>query len=473
MTASYPVRSRTLSPAICPGIRMRAAKLSTPVIAQTCFCVLPAALCIGYGLLSLAGLWLFCGLLLFMAYGFLKNKPEQATALMIALIPGTMLLRGMFFYSAQIVIPVAPVIFQLVAPQHGLTGVRKDKLLLGLLVVAIVYWWLSYLIIGDYSVNSRMVELTFTAANVYLLASRRSYLASALVGLAISTFAVAGGLLPYGDRLGTLQIAEFRMGNPVAMGLSSTLVLLMIFADQGRWLLLGQGVLRRVLLVVPAALSLALSTSRGSWLVTGLGLTLILALARQGRRMLIGMLALCGVAVTLLLLSDRGPAILHYFDEATSSDVSWQKRTTGRMDQWESFPAVFFDSPIWGFGPGSGKAVSLHYTKEGKTWHSLYLLVGVETGLIGLIGLMFLLGALTRRGIAHWRTRREITPLLGLVSFMTIGVSVSGIDAISGVFLGIAFLADRYPPIVRVREVGVLQPASEQNPEEPVIAKSI
>src|ERR1039457_2294265 len=79
------------------------------------------------------------------------------------------------------------------------------------------------------------------------------------------------------------------------------------------------------------------------------------------------------------------------------------------MDQWESFPAVFFDSPIWGFGPGSGKAVSLHYTKEGKTWHSLYLLVGVETGLIGLIGLMFLLGALTRRGIAHWRTRREIT----------------------------------------------------------------
>ena len=86
---------------------------------------------------------------------------------------------------------------------------------------------------------------------------------------------------------------------------------------------------------------------------------------------------------------------------------------------------------------------------------------------------MFLLGALTRRGIAHWRTRREITPLLGLVSFMTIGVSVSGIDAISGVFLGIAFLADRYPPIVRVREVGVLQPASEQNPEEPVIAKSI
>src|SRR5664280_197658 len=150
-------------------------------------------------------MWLFCGLLLFMAYGFLKNKPEQATALMIALIPGTMLLRGMFFYSAQILIPVAPVIFQLVAPQHRVTGVRKDKLLSRLLVIAIVYWWLSYLITGDYAVNFRMIELTFTAANVYLLASRRSYLASALVGLAISTFAVAGGLLPYGDRLGTVS----------------------------------------------------------------------------------------------------------------------------------------------------------------------------------------------------------------------------------------------------------------------------
>jgi len=45
-----------------------------------------------------------------------------------------------------------------------------------------------------------------------------------------------------------------------------------------------------------------------------------------------------------------------------------------------------------GFGPGSGKAVSLRYTSLGKPWHSLYLQVGVELGLIGLGALAWLAG---------------------------------------------------------------------------------
>src|ERR1035438_4530391 len=54
------------------------------------------------------------------------------------------------------------------------------------------------------------------------------------------------------------------------------------------------------------------------------------------------------------MISQRAEIYILPLHDALPIYVSWQKRTTGRMDQWESFPAVFFDSPIWGFGPGSG-----------------------------------------------------------------------------------------------------------------------
>jgi hypothetical protein len=446
MTGTLPQAYRADAP--LRQVRIRTATLRAPVLLQVSVCALPAAALVAAGSPAAAGKWLFYALLTLMAYSLIAGKLAQAAALLIALIPATMLLRGMFFYSAQIVLPMVPIVYQLAAAPDQLTSVRKNRLLSGLLLVAVAYWWVSFLSLGDYSSNFRLLELCFTAANVYLLANHRSYLATALVGLAISAFAMAAGLLPYGDRLGTLEVDDTRMGNPIATGLSATVVFLMIFADQGKWLLLGKS---RFLLLTPAALALVLSTSRGSWLVTILGLILILILNRKGRFSFLCSLGVVAISIAILLQTDRGPAIIHYFDTATDSENSLAKRTTGRADQWESFPAIFQASPIWGFGPGSGKAVSLRYTKEGKTWHALYLLVGVETGSIGLIGLVLLFGALMGRACAHWRKHREIVPLLGLVSFLTIGVSVSGIDAISGVFLGLAFLAEQYPTRVRIR----------------------
>ena len=453
MSSTLPLANASFVQPGATRVRMCPLKLRPAVLLMASFCVLPAAALVAMASLPAAGMWLFGSLLALMGYSLVAHRVEDAVALALATIPATMLLRGTFFYSAQIVIPIVPVLYQLSFARGQLASLRKNKLLSVLLLVVVGYWWMSFLSLGDYSSNYRLLELCFTAANVYLLAHHRSHLGTALVGLAISAFAMAGALLPYGDRLGTLQVDDIQMGNPIATGLSATLVFLMIFADQGKWLLLGK---RGILLAIPASLALALSTSRGSWLVTLLGLILILILNRRGRATVLVSLGLVAICIGLLLQTDRGPAIVHYFDTATSSEVSLAKRTTGRADQWESFPEIFGDSPIWGFGPGSGKAVSLKYTKEGKTWHALYLLIGVETGLIGLTGLAVLFGKLLRKVWRHHRERGEVTPLLGLVCYMTIGVSVSGIDAISGVFLGLAFLAGEYPKRARVRRTRVL-----------------
>jgi O-antigen ligase len=447
---AIPVRSLSYAP---PRFCVRLAKLHMQVLLEVVICVVPAMTLVGFGALYAGSIWLFGSVLLFMAHNFIARQQADAVALVVALVPAMMLLRGAFFYSALIAIPAAAVVIQLTVSPGVLMNLKGNKLLVAMLSASVIYWWASFVQSGDYASNIRVLELSFTAANIYLLANQRSYLATAIMGLAISTLCVAAGLLPYGDRLGIGRIGDISIGNPIALGLAATLVFLMTIVDRGQWLLVEKHPAWQVLLAASAAGCLVLSTSRGSWLVTIVGLLVILVFNRESRTLLARVVLAFIVLIVILLQTERGPVIAHYFENAVSPEQSLAKRTTGRADQWEAFPRVLGDSPIWGFGPGSGKAVSLRYTKEGKPWHSLYLLVGTETGIAGLVGLALLLGTLTRRGLVHWRRCGEVGPLLALVSFMVIGLSVSGADAISGVFLGLAFLGGEFSSMGRLRQV--------------------
>jgi O-antigen ligase len=118
------------------------------------------------------------------------------------------------------------------------------------------------------------------------------------------------------------------------------------------------------------------------------------------------------------------------------------------------FPAVMRDAPVWGFGPGSGPAIYAQYSAQDPAvryrpgrryeWHSLYQHVAVETGGIGSVALLIILAFLIRTNYRWWKHNREITPLLGTLGFMIIGLTISGLDAASGLFLGFGLLVD--PP---------------------------
>jgi len=435
--------------------RTRMARLHCRILLEIAICVVPAMTAVGFGSLYVGSRWLFGSTLVMLAYHFMNRKQLDTITLLLALTPAMMLVRNAFYYSAPILLSIGAVVLLLSRSHEQFGNLKKNKVLVGLLLFAILYWWLSFFKTASYSSNVRFLELSFTAASVYLLANFRSYLATALAGLALSSFCVAASLLPYGDRLGIGQVEDVSIGNPITLGLSATLVLLFAVVDRGRWLFVDEHPVWQTLLAVSASASLALSTSRGSWLVTLLGFLIILLFNRGSRKVLVGTILAAVIMVATLLQTARGPVIKHYFNSATAADESLAKRTTGRADQWESFPRVFADSPIWGFGPGSGKAVSLRYTLEGKPWHSLYLLIGTEAGLVGFVCLALFLGILMRRGFLHWRSYGELGPLLALFCFMFIGVSVSGIDAISGIFLGLAFLGNDSP--MRLRTVARLK----------------
>jgi hypothetical protein len=79
--------------------------------------------------------------------------------------------------------------------------------------------------------------------------------------------------------------------------------------------------------------------------------------------------------------------------------------------------------------------------------------IGIETGLLGLLLLLFMLFSLVGGGIAHWRFSGDTVPLHGALSFIIIGMSVTGFDAASGLFLGLSLLSGRWHPASAARNV--------------------
>src|SRR5690606_3652812 len=99
--------------------------------------------------------------------------------------------------------------------------------------------------------------------------------------------------------------------------------------------------------------------------------------------------------------TSRGADFSAGLQRTFSEDRSLRNRTSGRSDQWMLMPVALHDKPILGFGPGRGPDVYAKYSlldpnvhfMRGKRfrWHSLYLQVAIETGVVGIVILTSLL----------------------------------------------------------------------------------
>jgi O-antigen ligase len=185
---------------------------------------------------------------------------------------------------------------------------------------------------------------------------------------------------------------------------------------------------------------LILSGSRGSWTIAVIGMCLILVFGKQNKRPLLLAVGLAAFATLALLSTERGAQVLYQYNRSLDGDRSLANRTSGRSIQWEALPRVFEQSPVWGWGPGSGRDVVEKYTGHDLEWHSLYLQVIGDTGLLGFFILIAFIGMFFYRTTQHLRRYGEIGPIIGLISFLALGLSVQAIDAFSGVLIGMVFL---------------------------------
>ncbi|WNM58130.1 O-antigen ligase family protein [Candidatus Nitrospira allomarina] len=437
------------------------AQLIWPILIKVMICVVPAMGLVGLGKLFAGGKVFFVFLLIFLAYYVVSGKPLSFFALSISVLPVLVFLRDGLFYNSVIAILGLGLALRLFKTPQKFFQLWNNLLLRWLLVVGVLYWGGAFILTGGYSSGLMILELGFSAGIVYLLAEQRRFLSTAFIGAGISLFAIGLALLGYGSpRLVEAKIEGVTFGNPINFGIPAAFILLYSMVDDGKWLFLHKSAISRRLVGGTALIFLLLSTSRGSWAVACVGVIIMLLFSKVRMKMRI-LISLMIMAIFLfsLLLTEKGALINEWFDKATSDERSLEQKTTGRFDMWKLFPNVLKDSPIWGFGPGSGPEVYATYSMSDPNvhfkpgvklaWHSLYLHIGVETGLIGLLLLTVFLASLISKGLVHRRVTGEVGPLLGVPCFMTIGLSVSALDPLSGLFLGIAFLGNTRAPRVR------------------------
>lgn len=455
-----------------PLYRVRDAKLDWKVIAQLCACVVPAMGILSLQRPALGARYIVLLLFVILGYHFLKGNHHEYLALVVGSLPALGLLRGLFFYYSITMFLMGGIALWAVVATREVLFVWRDLTWKVFVFLLIVYWWISIANTHDYSGYMRILELSFTSTAVYLLASRRSSLATGLVGFGISGTLVALSLLHYGGaRLGVADIGGIDIGNPILVGVPSALVMLFTVADRGRWLLLENHPIWRMILATFAAVWMLLSGSRGGWLVGGCGAIILLLFSKLSRKSLFILVVVTTLLATVLLSSSRGAKVVEVFDKTVDSSRSLANRTSFRSVQWTAIPKVFWASPIWGWGPGSGRNVAWLYTGRHLAWHALYLQVIGETGLLGAIGLFSILGSLIYRSILHTRRLGEMLPLIGVVSYMTIGLSVSGFDAFSGVCLGLAFMARESTSRFTIREAWVEFSYTETLQSTPVLPR--
>ena len=423
-------------------------------IAGTLLAIVPSMAAIAAGSPQIAAYWFFAAFFGVLLAQTLTGHNIAALALTVGVVPTLMLLRNLVWYNsvlAVLLFGVGAIILRSRANSRILARAGFPFLL----YIGALYWLVSYIITGDYSSNLRILELAMMAAVVVLLTQHPAYLASGLYSALLTLLITGIAFYPYGDRLGYATIGGVRLGNPIAFGLPLALLFILLFADLGKWLLLQQSPAIRIALSVLVGGLLFLSTSRGSWLVAGGAIILTAVLHRRDRRAMIVGLALMVFAGGALLQSKRGADLATWLDRTFSDERSLTNKTSGRSDQWMLLPLVMRDEPPWGFGPGTGAHVYGKYSLldprvkllpgHNVAWHSLYLQVVVEAGVIGVGVLSLLCLLLTRSAIKTYRTKDQVTPLVGAVSFLLIALTVSGMDAASGLFLGFAMCGPTLP----------------------------
>jgi O-antigen ligase len=436
MTSAYPM------PSAPPLANARPVRLTfdRPVLAQIGLAVVPAMAATAAGHPSAAAIYLLTVLFACLVYHFVTRTPAAASAVMIGALPVWMLLRNYFYYNSIEIVLGLCVLAWLEGGKPDFRAVWKDGLARAFFAFFAIYWALAWAFTGSYASEMRAFELVFSALNIYLLGKHRRLLGTAFIGVAVSVVAIGLGLLPYGDRLGMAEVDGARLGNPISFGIPAALVLLLSIADGGRWLLLSAHPWLRAGINALTGLLLVLSTSRGSWLVLIVGAIVIVCADRKQRKLLLMSAATLVLCVGVWMRVEPSQTLQHYFEKTFSPEESWSKRTTGRAEQWAAFPKVIADSPAFGFGPGNGRRISVLYAHKNIIWHSIYMQFGAETGLIGLSLLLVLLLAFTRRAWIHYRSVHEVMPLIGILGFLTIGVSVPALDGLSGMFLGLALI---------------------------------
>ena len=439
------------------------------LLLQVCLCAIPSSVLFGLGKAQLAGVYFWVAVGIVLARLIASRRSDQVLILLIALVPFIELFRQAAFYNVVVFLFGAAVGFVALAwPLRLLRAVGNRPLVVKLIIFVSIYYLISLIMTGAYEVRLRDFELVFVAVAVLVLSRRRELLITALQGVLISASAIGMAMLPYintfaDERLGQVMLDGQRMGNPVQLGGSLAFCFLGVTVDRGAWFGLNNRPLKTLLYQGCVAILLALTSSRAAWLASIIGVLTMFAFAHRSklnsRRTVLYSVAVAALVIQIALLSPYGGALQKGLGRTFKEDDTLRHRTSGRSDQWTVAYHAITDSVgdlVYGHGPGLGSKVYAEYSQKVRDieydvgqeapFHSLYLELAVEAGLLGLIPAVLWIGFVGARVLRWIRVRGALLPAACFFAWVSITLSVGGNGAIGGLYIGLALIADLRSP---------------------------
>lgn len=273
--------------------------------------------------------------------------------------------------------------------------------------------------------SAAMLGLTaWVIVRAMMLASRRRRAFSAWFLGTWAAFGVLASAWALG-RLGGSPDARAELPgldfNELGVSLAVTLVLLMGFSLQGsprRRLLAGLG-------LPLVALGLVLTFSRGAWLAAAAGIGSLLAAAGAPRRWH----AVAAVIIPIIVAAPfLAPRWAWHLDRLRSVAVA--EGPFSRLALWRVVPAIIADHPLIGTGLGTFQFAYERYRRDSSAVafapfaHNLFLNFAAETGLLGLVALLLMLGG-GLLALLRWLRRAAGDPEARLLGAMTLAASVT------------------------------------------------
>jgi O-antigen ligase len=158
-------------------------------------------------------------------------------------------------------------------------------------------------------------------------------------------------------------------------------------------------------------LTLVFTLSRGAWLAFGLAAVMVGALTNRSAVLALVVFVFIGSRWAPEEATQRANRTLAALEESRDSSLeeALDNSTALRVLQWETFPALLRDSPLWGTGVGTYPQRLEQHTGISRGAHATIVQIGTEMGLLGLLGYLGLFGSIALACLSRARRAASAT----------------------------------------------------------------
>lgn len=157
-----------------------------------------------------------------------------------------------------------------------------------------------------------------------------------------------------------------------------------------------------IILLPPLLYAMALTGSRSG--LIGLGVALMGIVYKSSRKVIIIPLIVLGAIFLFVNLSpDQQDRYLSLINPDTKHGSTVHTRITGIKDNFE----LFIKRPVFGFGLGTAQEANYNYGTSVQPPHNLYLDVGIQLGLVGVIIFIFFMKAIVMNFMSSYKLMKQ------------------------------------------------------------------